>query len=296
MVSNNKNDQLNIRDLVFSFLPVIIAICLQYLVIIGDIIILFFYNLLSDEKTIVTRSPGTILTQQYNQPMNLAYITLAQYVLFILVFGIWYYKVFGKFKNSKEPLTIRKSLSNSFKNMFNSYTPLFMIVAGVAAQFMVDGILNLIRPLLSDFFVNYDKMVSNVTGAGSSWVMLLAVMFAAPIGEEFLFRGLIFRYSKRCLPPWIAIVFQSLLFGVYHGNLIQGVYAFLLGIVLGLLAYKFKSVLPGIILHMVINISLLFVPGFLFETTTRCILTAGISGIIFAVSIFLSFKVAGKKE
>lgn len=296
MVSNNKNDQLNIRDLVFSFLPVIIAICLQYLVIIGDIIILFFYNLLSDEKTIVTRSPGTILTQQYNQPMNLAYITLVQYVLFILVFGIWYYKVFGKFKNSKEPLTIRKSLSNSFKNMFNSYTPLFMIVAGVAAQFMVDGILNLIRPLLSDFFVNYDKMVSNVTGAGSSWVMLLAVMFAAPIGEEFLFRGLIFRYSKRCLPPWIAIVFQSLLFGVYHGNLIQGVYAFLLGIVLGLLAYKFKSVLPGIILHMVINISLLFVPGFLFETTTRCILTAGIAGIIFAVSIFLAFKVARKKE
>lgn len=296
MVSNNKNYQLNIRDLVFSFLPVIIAICLQYLVIIGDIIILFFYNLLSDEKTIVTRSPGTILTQQYNQPMNLAYITLAQYVLFILVFGIWYYKVFGKFKNSKEPLTIRKSLSNSFKNMFNSYTPLFMIVAGVAAQFMVDGILNLIRPLLSDFFVNYDKMVSNITGAGSSWVMLLAVMFAAPIGEEFLFRGLIFRYSKRCLPPWIAIVFQALLFGVYHGNLIQGVYAFLLGIVLGLLAYKFKSVLPGIILHMVINISLLFVPGFLFETTTRCILTAVIAGIIFATSIFLAFKVAGKKE
>lgn len=296
MVSNSKNYQLNIRDLVFSFLPVIIAICLQYLVIIGDIIILFFYNLLSDEKTIVTRSPGTILTQQYNQPMNLAYITLAQYVLFILVFGIWYYKVFGKFKNSKEPLTIHKSLSNSFKNMFNSYTPLFMIVAGVAAQFMVDGILNLIRPLLSDFFVNYDKMVSNITGAGSSWVMLLAVMFAAPIGEEFLFRGLIFRYSKRCLPPWIAIVFQALLFGVYHGNLIQGVYAFLLGIVLGLLAYKFKSVLPGIILHMVINISLLFVPGFLFETTTRCILTAVIAGIIFATSIFLAFKVARKKE
>lgn len=286
----------NIRDLIFSFFPVIIAICLQYAVIIGDIIILFIKNCLSDEKTIVTRSPWTILTQQYNQPMNLAYITLAQYVLFVFVFGIWYYKAFCKDKNPKESLTLRQSLRNSFVNTFKCYAPIFIIVAGVAAQFMVDGVLNLVRPIFSNQFADYDKMVSNVTGAGSSWVMLMAVMFFAPIGEELLFRGLIFRYSKICLPSWLAIFFQALIFGVYHGNVIQGVYAFLLGIVLGLLAYKFNSVMPGILLHMVINISLLFVPEFLFETTLKCIITTIISTVFFILGIFLALKFKDKKD
>lgn len=276
MASNNTYDQLNIRKLMFSFLPVIIAICLQYLAIIGDIIVLFICNLFSDEKSIVTRSAGTVFTQQYNQPMNLAYITLTQYILFVLIFGIWYYKAFFK-------------CEDSFKNKFNIHTPLLMIVTGVAAQFFVDGILNLIRPFLTDFFADYDKMLSNVTGAGSSWVMLLAVMLVAPIGEELLFRGLILRYSGKCLPSWGAIIFQALIFGVYHGNIIQGVYAFFLGMVLGLLAYKFKSVIPGIILHMTINISLLFVPGFLFETTGRCIITTGVSGLIFAFCIYRAY-------
>lgn len=277
MVSNSKYDQLNIRNLMFSFLPVIIAICLQYLAIIGDIVVLFICNLFSDDKSVVTRSAGTVFTQQYNQPMNLAYITLAQYILFVLVFGIWYYKAFCKGRDK-----------GSFKNIFNIYTPLLMIAAGVAAQFFVDGILNLIRPFFADYFSDYDKMLSTVTGAGSSVVMLLAVMLLAPIGEELLFRGLILRYSDKYLPSWTAIIFQALIFGVYHGNIIQGVYAFLLGIVLGLLACKFKSVVPGIILHMSINISLLFVPEFLFETSFKCIATTVISGLIFAICIFMA--------
>ena len=293
--STKKNDELNIRNLIFTFLPILIAICLQYLVVIGDIVILFIKNIFSSEKTISTRSIETIINQQYNQPMNLAYISLWQYIFYILIFGIWYYKVFGKHKDSDAPATIRASLLKSFKDMFNHFTPIFMIVAGIAAQFMVDGILTLIRPIFTEAFADYDKIVSNVTGAGSSWVMLLAVMLVAPIGEEFLFRGLVFRYSKRCLPPWIAIIFQSILFGVYHGNIIQGVYAFVLGTVLGLVAYKFKSVMPGILLHISINVSLIFVPEFLFETTGRCIATTLVSALIFAIGIILAIKFRNKK-
>ncbi len=295
-MESNRNHQLNIRDVIFSFLPMIMAICLQYIVIIGDIIVLFIYNLMSDEKTISTRSPGAIFTAQYNQPMNLAYITLLQYVLYVVVFGFWYYRIFKKHAKADEATNIRTALKNSFINMFNRYTALFMIGAGVAAQFMVDGILTLIRPLLPNLFAEYDKMVSSVTGAASSWVLLLAVMFIAPIGEEYLFRGLILRYSKRCLPPILAIIFQAVLFGIYHGNIIQGVYAFVIGMVLGLVTYKFQSIFPAIILHMSINVSLLFVPGQLFSTTGRCVATTIVSALLFAGLIIASLKVATKSE
>ena len=295
MISDKNKNQINVQYLVFSFLPVIIAICLQYLVVIGDILILFFANLVSDEKTISTRTTGTILTQQYNQPMNLAYITLMQYVFYIVVFGIWYYKAFIKKNKNDETTSIGKSIKLSLAKNFKSFTPVFMIIAGVGAQLMVDGALTLLRPVFTSAFAEYDKLVSNVTGAGASWVMLLAVFIFAPIGEEFLFRGLIQGYAKKSFIAPLAILLQAALFGVYHGNAVQGVYAFIMGAVLGLITHKFGSLIPGIILHIAVNISMLFVPAALYETTTKCIITTLVAGVIFVVLIILAIKLNEKE-
>lgn len=290
MISNNKKNELNTFNLIFSILPVIIAIILQYVAILGDILILFIYNIFSDERTVSTRTAGEIFTQQYNQPMNLAAITFVQFLLYFIVFGIWYYKVFCKYKVTDETFTIRGYAKFALAPTFKSYTPVFMIVAGIAGQFMVDAILALLRPVFPNTFTDYDAMVKSVTGAGSSWLMLLAVMVVAPIGEEFLFRGLTQRYAKRCLMVPLAILFQGIIFGIYHGNIIQGVYAFILGTVLGFLAYKFGSITPGILLHIAINTSLLFVPQALFKTTTSCIITAFVATIIFVLAIVVAVK------
>ena len=50
----------------------------------------------------------------------------------------------------------------------------------------------------------------------------------------------------------VVLIISSLLFGVYHGNIIQGAYAFAIGMILGTIAYK-KNLLASIWLHMVIN-------------------------------------------
>ncbi len=287
-MESNKNYHL--KDIIFIFLPVFLSVILQYVAVIGDVLVLFLRNLFSDTRTVRSRSIATIMTQDFNQPMNMAYLSLVQYGLFVLVFGVWYYRTF---KENKDEVSLLSEITASFRNLFCTIMPLFLIICGYTGQLFVDGVLALCRPVFPDAFAAYDKMLSGVTGASSSGVMLFTVMLLAPIGEELLFRGLILKYAHRCMPAAAGILLQALLFGLYHGNIIQGIYAFVLGFVLGLLACRYDSILPGILFHIIINTSILFVPKALFADVTLCIITTIVTFVIFVVS--LAFALHRKK-
>jgi len=84
----------------------------------------------------------------------------------------------------------------------------------------------------------------------------LAIGIFAPVAEEMVFRGGILRSLLRLTNGrncWMAIVFSALLFGVVHGNVAQGVNAFLLGLLLGWMYYRTDSIVPGILFHWVNN-------------------------------------------
>lgn len=287
MVSNRNY---TFKDIICIFLPVFIAAVLQYAVMAGDALIIFIYNLLSDTRTIRTRSMGKIITEAYNQPMNRAYISLAQYALFILCFGIWYYRVFVK----KNDTTIHDSIKNLRINksrLIKTITGL--VVCGYMSQILVDCVLSLVRPLFKETFENYDSLVSNVTGAQSSWLLILSVILLAPIGEELLFRGIIMNYSKRCMTAIWAIILQAALFGLYHGNIVQIIYAFVMGIILGIVSQKLGSIVYSIILHMAVNISIFLVPQFIYINNTATIISCIVSGI--ALIILLVIILNNKK-
>lgn len=297
MQSNNShiNQDNKIKYILYAFLPLLVAMVAQYLVTILDVLVIFIANILSDEEISRTHSISDIMNQHLNQPMNRAYVSVAQYFLYIVIFGIWYYKAFCN-DISKNNNSIASHIIDMIKQLFRSKVIFLLIIAGYAGQVMVDGILVLVRPLFTSAFEEYDELVSNVSGINSSWVMLIAVFFLAPIGEELLFRGLIQQYLSRAMNIYIAILLQGLLFGLYHGNVIQGVYAFLLGAVLGLITNKTHSVLYGIILHMAINISLLFVPDILLNSTIGCILSSIVGLCIFVVMLILALRAKNKKQ
>ena len=75
----------------------------------------------------------------------------------------------------------------------------------------------------------------------------------APIGEELLFRGVTMHQAKRVFPFWAANIMQALLFGLFHMNMIQGIYAFFLGMVLGYICEKGCSIYQSILFHMMFN-------------------------------------------
>ena len=74
--------------------------------------------------------------------------------------------------------------------------------------------------------------------------------------EELVFRGIIFGKIKIYYNNIVfALIIQGVCFGIYHLNLIQGLYATVLGIILGLIYIYTDSILIPILMHSVFNIS-----------------------------------------
>lgn len=79
---------------------------------------------------------------------------------------------------------------------------------------------------------------------------IITVVIFAPVLEEILFRGIIQKgLINKGVKPINAIIISALTFGIFHGNPWQFVGASLLGLVLGLVYFKTKSLLMSIFLH-----------------------------------------------
>lgn len=77
---------------------------------------------------------------------------------------------------------------------------------------------------------------------------------AAPIAEEFLFRGIIYNRAKKYFGIKAALAVSALLFAVYHGNLISGSYALVMGLLLAFIYEKTGNYAAPVAAHMVINV------------------------------------------
>lgn len=277
----NKN---TVKNVIMTFLPILLFAVVEVIVTLVDTLIIFIGRASSNTVVEKTRSASELLNQSINEPVNLANMQLAKFIICALLFGLMYYKLIY-IHNTDENVT-----SHIKQNLLTKLT-ICLIISGYLAQLIVSGILSLIRPSFEKQFQEYDKLVNSVSGAGMYITMVIAVSIFAPIAEELAFRGLIMGYMKEYLPNVLAIILQALLFGWYHGMLIQGSYAFVLGIFLGLVAYKTKSLIPSIILHASINISLYLVPDIFFIDTTNCIITITVSILILLGIAFIYNKI-----
>ena len=86
-----------------------------------------------------------------------------------------------------------------------------------------------------------------------SLVMYVILLTVFPsVLEELLFRGVIMQ-SLRRFGDGFAIVASSILFGLIHGNLMQIIPAFLVGLAIGYFVIRTGSILTGILIHFVNN-------------------------------------------
>jgi len=89
------------------------------------------------------------------------------------------------------------------------------------------------------------------------WPFLLAFALLPALCEEIAFRGFILTGLHKRFRPRTAVLLSSFLFALYHMNVFQLLPAFLLGIVLGLVTVRSKSLLPAMLLHFLHNAALL---------------------------------------
>jgi sodium transport system permease protein len=98
-----------------------------------------------------------------------------------------------------------------------------------------------------------DAQLLELIDRPSTAVVIVAVAIVPAICEEVLFRGVLLRgLATRFFAPF-AIAIAAAVFSLYHLRVVQLVPTFMLGLVLGYLALRADSVLPGMVAHFINN-------------------------------------------
>lgn len=119
----------------------------------------------------------------------------------------------------------------------------------------VQSIINLIATVAEYLFNVFGFSILNAMQTASSvsttFSMFLYAAILGPIAEEIVFRGIVLRNLEK-YGKVFAIIVSSALFGFLHSNLIQGVFAAVIGLILGYVTveYSFKW---AVILHIINN-------------------------------------------
>ena len=190
-----------------------------------------------------------------------------------------------------------------------------IVILGVGLQLAISYALTFLLPLAPDLQTEYTDLMNDGVTSEFSVLSVIILAIGAPVTEELACRGVIFEFALRMICPgyaarwqdrswrkvtgmpmpsfpavppasfWAANLFQALLFGILHLNLVQGLYAFVLGAILGWIAWRTGGLAYNIGLHLVVNFSSYFV------AVLASVLEVG--GAVFAVMAAVSLVALG---
>ena len=138
------------------------------------------------------------------------------------------------------------------------------LVAGLAAYTvvgLVDGVVSVIlgRDLVDNariFAVDYQSTWYSAT------LSFLTASAIFPFLEELYFRGVLVRWFGDRLPGAVAIVIGAVVFAAYHENWDYAPSLFVLGLIVGWVYLKTKSLWPAVLAHGIYN-AVIDVSGYL---------------------------------
>jgi membrane protease YdiL (CAAX protease family) len=102
-------------------------------------------------------------------------------------------------------------------------------------------------------FTDYEERMAFAVPNRNLLLSILGIGIITPIVEEILFRGMITSELNKVFSPKLTVAIQGALFGLYHLEPIQILYAIPLGIFLGYCAYKSRSLWPAVAGHIAMN-------------------------------------------
>lgn len=188
----------------------------------------------------------------------------------------------------KKPRFFRKEIFAKGKPMSaGAFFAILSIFLG--GQFLSQMMLTVTELVLNLFGLTIVNGLEAMAVDFDDFSMFLYAGILAPVSEEILFRGLVQRslmpYGKR-----FAIFCSAFAFGMFHGNLIQTPFAFLVGLVLGYVAAEY-NICWAMLLHMVNNLviadMLYRLTSFLPEMTAGAIISLILLGFAVAALVIL---------
>jgi|TARA_B110000091_G_scaffold44500_1_gene48662 membrane protease YdiL (CAAX protease family) len=126
-----------------------------------------------------------------------------------------------------------------------------------------------------------------------SLIFFIGAIVLSPILEEIIFRRIILKGFLTNYTPKKAILFSAIIFGVMHGEPIQIINAFIIGLFFGWIYYKTKSIGITIALHLTANLSV-FILSLLYYKYADFNTVTIISIYIIPLSLILILHVTSK--
>lgn len=260
--------------LILTALPAALCYAMQYAC--GYAVLYYYYFKLKAERPDEPSGFLKLLASvQYSG--NAIYGVVLYHVIAVVVFGLFYYFVWGK---KKRPEGTEKPKWHRI--------PVIIVMGGLL-QIAISGALNLIYVWKPEWLREYLQMMQTIGLGDMTFLVILASVILAPIGEELLCRGIMLKLAEKVTNRfWLANILQALAFGVIHGNLVQGSYAFILGLVFGYVYGKYRNIWICMLLHAVINFSSNYVDWIFYAlyNLPKNALVAGMTGIVL-VSVLL---------
>lgn len=198
----------------------------------------------------ISRYGVTDQTQLYDFVMN---ATLSQALSMTLLAGLAtapiliFIYIRDNNKDRRNGTFVKYKLNNILKY-------LLIIPFGVFNMLWANYFVGLLQLVMPKFMLESYTDTQQIIEGGGFLIQFLTAGIVAPIVEELIFRGLVYRRTKKMTGTIAAAILSAALFGVFHGNWVQAPYAFIIGIVAVFVYEKFKSIVAPIMLHMSANI------------------------------------------
>lgn len=222
-----------------SLLPLLTAIAIQFAAALFCTFSITIYAFLSD---------GSVRDMYYNiltgTQMN-TFIMVLYGLCTALFLGVWY----------RVAATDSQVRRRKIGRIFNGKLVLGCVLLVAALQCLTTYLVFFLAWIRPSWYSAYESLMETAgLEEGMSLLMALYATLIAPVCEELTFRGVTLYYAKRALPFWAANLFQAVLFGIFHMNWIQSVYAGLLGVFLGFIFQRGGSIYLSILAHVLFNI------------------------------------------
>ena len=164
-------------------------------------------------------------------PHTLGYVLLLSSVMAVIIFVvIKYINLRQEFRPNNTPWRLSPAI-------------LVASFAGILASDLLNEMIDL-DDILADQML---EIASDPAG-------MLAIALIGPITEEITFRGVLMnKLREKGLGPWAAILLSAFVFGAVHGNPAQIPFAMIVGVILGIIYHKTRSLILCCVLHVLNN-------------------------------------------
>lgn len=226
----------------FALLYLVIPIAMQFAIgIMLAVQMGTFYFLTGADGESLEQIEKEFTGSQY----NLILVALINFI-YIVGFGLWYYFI----------RTRRDVSSVPYRRILSAKSLLLTLGLALCGQFLCNIIMVLFSVAFPATFEEYVKLAETLDiNVLPAWAMLFIVGIWSPLAEELIFRAMIFRTLRKGFSFGVSAVVSGVLFGVYHMNVVQGVYAALLGVLLAYTYERTNSLLGCYLLHLMFNLS-----------------------------------------